>query len=195
MRATFVVLALVSLLAASAYGPPAAFAEADQGQLVTPGEDTTKGVSSTAETPLNDLNLRRQHIPPILRAAMADPYAPLGRLTCRTLADEISRLYVALGRDFDDPPPPKDESAKGMTRPGGEGLKLAHSAVQMLIPYDGFVRTLSGAQKRDELVLSAINAGNARRAYLKGLGEARGCPNPASPLGHGRASAQPTQFW
>ena len=47
------------------------------------------------------------------------------------------------------------------------------------IPFRGVVRKLSGAESHDRLVQSAIIAGNVRRAYLKGLGEARGCMPPA----------------
>ena len=164
-------------------------------RLMTPQEDTSQSVSTVAQLPLNDLNLVRQKIPIILLTAVNDPYAPLDRLNCKTIAAEVGRLYVALGRDYDDPQPPKDRTVKGMTRPGGDGLKIIHSAAQIFIPYDGFVRTLSGAQKHDEHVMEAISAGNARRAYLKGLGESRNCPAPAAPHGHGREDLARAQFW
>jgi len=152
-------------------------------RILTPLDDSSRNVKSVAESPLSDLNLVRQKIPPILQRAVDDPYAPVGRLNCRVLGAEIMNLYEALGRDFDDPPTPSNAN---VARSSGPGLRLMHNAAQWLIPYDGFVRTLSGAQRRDQRVLDAINAGDARRAYLKGLGEARGCPAPASPAGHGR---------
>jgi hypothetical protein len=190
------VLAVILALASTtpAFGQPQS-PSAPPDRLLTPQEDTAQSMTSVAESPLNDLNLKTQKIPPILLAALNDPYAPLDRLNCRSIGAEIDRLYAALGRDFDDPPPPKDTSVKGATKPGGDGLKLMHSAAQMFIPYDGVVRTLSGAQKRDEKVMAAINAGDARRAYLKGLGEARNCPAPAAPRGHGRGETARTQFW
>jgi len=184
---------LVAQAGAAIAQPNAGVAEPDR--LLTPDDQNSRNMSTVAEAPLSDLNLMRQKIPPILLAAVADPYAPLGRLNCRTLSAEIDRLYVALGRDFDDPPPPKDGSVDHMTRPSGEGLKLMHSAAQFFIPYDGFLRTLSGAQKHDQHVLDAINAGNARRAYLKGLGEARNCPAPATPRGHGQDATTTVQPW
>jgi hypothetical protein len=55
------------------------------------------------------------------------------------------------------------------------------SAAQDLIPMRGWVRKLSGAEKHDKLVQSAMASGAIRRAYLKGLGEARGCDPPATP--------------
>jgi hypothetical protein len=160
-------------------------------RILTPQDDSARNARSVAESPLSDLNLVRQRIPPILLSAIKDPYARPVRPGCRALTAEIGRLYDALGRDFDDPTPPHDKS---MTRSGGSGLRLMHSAAEWLIPYDGFVRTLSGAQRRDQHILDAINAGDARRAYLKGLGEARNCPPPASPAGHGLGGGARPRF-
>nr|QQZ48666.1 hypothetical protein JKL49_14210 [Phenylobacterium glaciei] len=59
-------------------------------------------------------------------------------------------------------------------------------AASDLIPFRGWVRRLSGAQRHDSLVTAAINAGAVRRAYLKGLGN------------HGTASCRPgrrTIWW
>jgi hypothetical protein len=53
--------------------------------------------------------------------------------------------------------------------------------VQTYIPFDNYIRLLSGANRHDAHVLAAIQAGAIRRAYLKGLGEVRGCPSPAIP--------------
>ena len=194
MRRAVLAVTLAVASTAPALGQPNN-PSAQPDRLLTPQEDTAQSMTSVAESPLNDLNLKTQKIPPILLAAINDPYAPLDRLNCRSIGAEIDRLYAALGRDFDDPAPPKDTSVKGATKPGGDGLKLMHSAAQMFIPYDGFVRTLSGAQKRDEKVMAAINAGDARRAYLKGLGESRNCPAPAAPRGHGRRDPARAPVW
>ena len=52
------------------------------------------------------------------------------------------------------------------------------------LPLRSWVRMLSGAQQHDKLVSAAISAGQIRRAYLKGLGESRGCAPPARPYQH-----------
>jgi hypothetical protein len=52
----------------------------------------------------------------------------------------------------------------------------------MLLPFSGFVRTLSGAAHHDQLVIEAITAGSVRRGYLKGLGESLRCPPPSRPI-------------
>lgn len=146
-------------------------------QLVTPGQEGAKSVTTAAEAPLHEMNLVGQKIPPVLLAAMADPYARLAPTNCRTLSTAIDDLTVALGPDFDAAPP----GPPGATESGGLGLKLMNSAAGSLLPFHGFVGYLTGANKRDEKVMRALAAGSARRAYLKGLGEARRCPEPASP--------------
>ncbi|HEV7157604.1 MAG TPA: hypothetical protein VGN38_04515 [Caulobacteraceae bacterium] len=146
-------------------------------QLVTPGQEGSKSVTTAAEAPLHEMNLVGQKIPPVLLEAMADPYARLTPTNCRTLSAAIDDLTLALGPDFDTPPP----GSPGATESGGLGLKLMNSAAGSLLPFHGFIGYLTGANKRDEKVMRALAAGSARRAYLKGLGEARRCPEPASP--------------
>ena len=148
------------------------------GQLQTPHDEGTRNVGTAAAAPLHDLNLVRQNVPPVLLAAMADPYARVWPMTCQTLEAEVNTLSEVLGADFDVDVAPQE---RGLTQSGGVGLSLVHGAAANLLPFDGFVRTLSGAERHDQFVLRAINAGSARRAYLKGLGEAGRCPPPARP--------------
>jgi hypothetical protein len=54
------------------------------------------------------------------------------------------------------------------------------------------VRKLTGAERHDKMVQAAILAGSVRRAYLKGLGETKGCNPPATPS-HERAGSEPVQ--
>jgi hypothetical protein len=159
--------------------PPVPQLEASpQGQLLTPSQEGARNLVTVAEAPLHDLNLVRQSIPEVLLTAMADPYAAPSPWTCDQLALEIADLSQAVGPDYDADLQPK---SKGVTESGGLGLSLMHSAAAGLLPFHSYVSTLSGAAKHDELVMKALSAGAARRAYLKGLGEARGCPSPASP--------------
>ena len=55
----------------------------------------------------------------------------------------------------------------------------------------GWVRKLSGAERHDRLVQTAITSGHVRRAYLKGLGESRGCNPPATPQHLGAVKIEP----
>lgn len=50
-----------------------------------------------------------------------------------------------------------------------------------MIPFRGWVRKLTGAERYSRKVSAAIAAGAIRRAYLKGLGQAAGCEAPAAP--------------
>ncbi len=147
-------------------------------QLVSPSQEGSKSLTTAAEAPLHEMNLVGQKIPPILLAALADPYASPGPLTCDTLAGAVDDLTVALGPDFDNLPP---SERKKLTESGGLGLQLANSAAGSLLPFHGYIGYLTGATKRDQLILRALNAGSARRAYLKGLGEAQRCAEPATP--------------
>jgi hypothetical protein len=134
----------------------------------------TSNMESAAETPLRNANIVRQTIPPIVLIAMAAPYARPNPMTCQAIATEVAALDRALGPDFD---------AGG----GGSNTHLAPSAMKVaantLIPFQGVLRFVSGAEAHDRKVIRAIIAGSARRSYLKGLGEARRCQAPASPEG------------
>ena len=158
-------------------------------QLDNPDRAGSASMQNAAEAPLHDLNLVRQKIPPILLAALADPYARPAPATCRGLADQVRALTDALGGDFDEPENPQNPS---LTTRRGMALTLAHGAAESLLPFAGFVRTLSGAQKHDQLVIEVITAGSVRRGYLKGLGEAHRCAPPAVPS-HFAYAAPPYQ--
>lgn len=59
--------------------------------------------------------------------------------------------------------------------------RIARSVVGSFIPFSGIVREVSGANAKEREFRTAVSAGMVRRAYLKGLGQARGCNNPARP--------------
>jgi hypothetical protein len=153
----------------------------------TPMAEQLAGV---AVTPLNDLNLVRAKIPSVLLTAMKAPYAPPVDPTCEGLAREIQSLDAALGADLDAPHAPDPSIVeRGKTEAGAAVVGVVKSAAEALIPYRGWVRKLTGAERASRQVTKAIAAGIVRRAYLKGLGQARGCPPPATP--NPTALAQP----
>ncbi|HTX49782.1 MAG TPA: hypothetical protein VME40_10375 [Caulobacteraceae bacterium] len=152
-------------------------------RLLTPDEQGRQGVvNGVVEQPFRDFNVIRSKIPPVLTRAMADPYArpPPG---CAGIAGEVSALDTALGPDLDEPVstehPGTLTRAEGSAKTGA--LDAMRSGVQSEIPFDGFIRMLSGAQRHDKLVMAAIQAGAIRRGYLKGLGESLRCTLPAAP--------------
>jgi len=167
-------------LASSDQQQPQTAPTANQGQIQTPDRSGTNSVTSAAAAPLHDLNITRQGIPPVLLAAITNPYDLPSPLNCRELTRQIGVLTYALGADFDEPETPQSPS---LTQKNGKvALALMHGAAESLLPFAGFVRTLTGAQRHDQLIIEAITAGSVRRGYLKGLGEAHHCARPAIPI-------------
>ncbi|MFB0611246.1 hypothetical protein [Aurantiacibacter poecillastricola] len=135
--------------------------------------DESVDMRDVAMTPLSDLNLARDPIPPILLWAEENPYANEGLETCRNIRKGIADLDAVLGDDIDTEAP--DERRLTVTG-------VAQSAIGMFIPFRGIIREISGANEHEYEFRQAIAAGLMRRAYLKGLGEARDCPYPARPM-------------
>ena len=97
---------------------------------------------------------------------------------CVQLAAILGPLNDALGADLDAPSVDEDDLLdKG--RNGAYGIMA--TTASSVTPFRGWVRKLSGAERHDHLVQAAITAGAVRRAYLKGLGESKGCHPPATP--------------
>jgi hypothetical protein len=172
-------LALATSAAARQQQPPN-----DDGRIKSTSEANKEGISGAVSAPLRDVNLVRTKIPRVLLEAMEDPYQRPGRADCRTLVSLVEPLDAALGEDIDRTPPQENEDLmdRGRKAAGDAALGAIASTAQDLIPLRGWVRKLTGAERHDKLVQSAIASGAVRRAYLKGLGEARGCPPPATPL-------------
>jgi hypothetical protein len=169
--------------ASGASQTPPAKANPNQ-RLLTPEQQGRDGmVKGVVEQPFRDFGLVRSKIPSVLIEAIADPYARPAPATCDGIAAQMIRLDVALGPDLDEPV--STEHPGVLTR--GEGaaktaaLDAMRSEAQSYIPFDGFIRVLSGADRHDHLVMAAIQAGAIRRGYLKGLGEARACMPPDVP--------------
>jgi hypothetical protein len=161
---------------------------APEGQLQTRDEQTRASAPDAASSPMYDLNVMRAKIPPVLLAAMADPYARPAPANCQGIIAKVKDLTVALGDDLDMP---EDDPERTTTqKAGGLGKDLVRAGAESLLPLRGFVRRLSGAEQHDRLVQQAIIAGHTRRAYLKGLGESRGCAPPGTPR-HQVVVAQP----
>lgn len=150
-----------------ATGPEANTRDAQFGQAVT--------------APLSDLNLVRAEIPPVLIAALKSPYGLPADRSCAALATDVQALDAVLGADLDTPPSATNPSL--IERGGDAAVGALRHTTEGIVPFRGWVRKLSGAEKYSREVAAAIAAGTVRRAYLKGLGLAGGCPAPAAPRG------------
>ncbi len=139
------------------------------GQTAVSQERVTAG--DVATTPLSDLNIKKDEVPAILVSAREKPYSVSGLTRCPAIASEIARLDAVLGDDIDL----MREDGKSGRNVGG----VAKSLVSSLIPFGGLIREISGANAQQRKWNEAIYAGSVRRAYLKGVGEQRGCKYPA----------------
>lgn len=186
MRPAFLALALLlPALGACATGP------ADgSGKVQTTAQANSENLQGAMSAPLRDVNVLRTKIPDVLLDAMQDPYARPVPANCRRIAALVRPLDEALGHDLDVPAAERTDMQQGRDTALGAMASLASD----VIPFRTWVRKLSGAESHDQLVHNAIIAGAVRRAYLKGLGETRGCLPPATPshiLTGARAAQEP----
>jgi hypothetical protein len=144
-----------------------------------PGEkpkNTGQKAVDTVTSPLRDLNLKRDEIPPILLKASANAYDLTGLRRCSALSGAIAELDAVLGPDFDVP------TDRGKRRRGEDlAFVAADSLLGTLIPFRGIIREISGARQAQRERLGAVFAGVARRSYLKGIARQRGCKLPPPP--------------
>jgi len=155
----------VSLAAAATCTP----ALAAQDKPITKNEP---GVVDVAKTPVTDLNIDKKEIPEILLEAERQPYSMKGLGNCQLLIAEVERLDAILGPDLDLPEEERKRLSAG---------HMAKTVVGSFIPFRGLVREVSGANEHARRVQAAVQAGMARRGFLKGVGETRNCAYPARP--------------
>ena len=191
----FAVLAAVVILAPGTAAPdpqgsgsgrlenPLTTPPPDDDRLLTPSQQNRQGLKGAAEVPFRDVNLIRSKIPAILLEAMTDPYTRPIPANCMGIGAVVRDLDEALGPDLDTPVTPDNPGllARGKVAANGAMKDALAGAAEGVIPFRGWVRKLSGAEQHDHLVNAAITAGGVRRAYMKGLGEAKGCGLPAAP--------------
>lgn len=130
-------------------------------------------VGQAATTPLSDLNLVQAEIPPVLKEAQQAPYAMPADRACPALAAQVRALDEVLGPDLDAPPGAQPGLLDRGVGAAGDALRRAAEGA---VPFRGWVRKLSGAERYSREVAAAITAGGVRRAFLKGLARAGACP-------------------
>jgi hypothetical protein len=161
MRAALLILPIVASLAACATSQPVKTAgDQNGGAASAPSRDAVRG-----------------KIPVVLKEAQASPYERPDPLTCAKLGVELGRLNDALGPDIDEKKGQNAHSDKGLQHAANADAVAIKDGAEGLIPVGGWVRFLTGAQRRDEAVKAAVTAGVERRAYLKGLAQSLGCPD------------------
>lgn len=142
--------------------------------------DTATRMGTAATTPLSDLNIAKADIPAILARAKQQPYLIPAQQNCVAIGLEIPELDVALGPDLDTPVSEKRASLmeKASTAAQDHAVGALQRTAQDLVPFRGWVRKLSGAERHSREVTACIAAGTARRAFLKGMAVAQSCTLP-----------------
>lgn len=130
-------------------------------------------VTDAATRPLGDLNLVREEIPDVLRQAQAKPYQLPAEVDCASLVQRVHELDHVLGADLDTPPTKENPGLieRGSDAAGDAAIGALARTADGLIPFRGWVRKLSGAERHSRKVEAAIAAGTVRRAFLKGSGD------------------------
>jgi hypothetical protein len=144
-----------------------------------PGE--APSIKGAVTQPLRDLNLMRTKVAPSLQTARAAPYDIADLKECEHIRTQIAQLDEALGPDVD-----QDQDRPGMVK------SLAASAVRSAVklPFAGVVRYLSGADAKERVRRQSVQAGMARRAFLKGVALER-C-NPRGDVPYLEVAAAPS---
>ncbi len=134
-------------------------------------------VTQTAVVPLNDLNLVNAPIPEVLVAAQKAPYAAPSDASCVALSAQVRALDEVLGPDLDTPPSETNPGLleRGTAAVGDAATSALRRTAEGVVPFRGWVRKLSGAERYSRQVAAAIAAGTVRRAFLKGLAVAKAC--------------------
>jgi hypothetical protein len=132
---------------------------------------------SAVTSPLQDLNMVRAPIPPLLAEAHKAPYQRPADTACAALAAQVKALDEVLGPDLDTPPTANDPGLieRGSQVATDSAAGAIKSAAENVVPFRGWIRKLSGAERYARDVAAAIAAGTVRRAYLKGLAQGQGC--------------------
>jgi hypothetical protein len=138
-----------------------------------PGESwTTQARKKSVEIgtqPARDVGVMKREIPPILDKAREDPYSLKGLKTCKQLAAEVTDLNLVLGPDYKVGNELKENKAGKLAEAGGK------SVINAIIPFRGVVRELTGAAPADRRLNAALDAGYARRGFLRGVHAKQKC--------------------
>lgn len=138
---------------------------------------TASRMGDAATAPLSDLGISKADIPAVLVTAKDNPYLKPAAQNCVALALEIRALDDALGADLDAPviedDPSTADRAAGFAK--DQAVGAVRRTAEGLVPFRGWVRKLSGAEKHSKHVTECVMAGSIRRAYLKGIASAQNC--------------------
>jgi hypothetical protein len=157
-------ITLAAALCASLAAPVAA-------QDREPSGPTVKRIGDTLTEPFDG-----KEIPDKLKAVQAEPYSVTGMRRCAAIIQEVSELDAVLGPDVHE----LADKSRAEKREEIAGTMIG-SVGKSLIPFSGLVGEVTGANAERRRYALAVQAGTARRGFLKGVGLQRGCKAPARP--------------
>lgn len=137
-------------------------------------------MAQAVNTPMNDLNVGNTPIPEPLKEALAGPYKWSTEASCEQLRDALRALDAALGPDFDRVAPAASDGTKpdkGAELAGEAAVDMVQRTTGSLLPYRGWIRKISGAERYTKEVEAAVQAGTARRGFLRGVALQKSCPS------------------
>lgn len=134
-----------------------------------PVVETLNRAGKIVAQPAHDVGVAKTEIPPLLAKAAENPYSVEGLANCAQLMAAIKQLNDALGPDFTTARQRRESRAGKIAEAGGRSI------VNGLIPFRGVVREITGAAPAQRRLNAAIDAGYARRGFLRGLHYARRC--------------------
>lgn len=145
--------------------------------LIGCASQDVNNATKAATTPLRDMNLVKDAIPPVLLAAQSRPYAVPDDARCENIQAQILALDEALGPDLDVPATSEKPGLieRGTEEAKGSLIKAIGRTTESALPLRSWVRKLSGAERHARQALAAITAGTIRRGFLKGIKTARDC--------------------
>lgn len=142
------------------------------------GGGTKEAMFTAALSPLEDLGLRKRDIPAMLTELVENPYAVPKEIKCDGVKEELDKITFLIGPDFDAASTKTALSfQQKVVETGGD---LAHDAIVgavrsqvSFLPFRGILRRITGASSHEKAVARALEAGKLRRAYLRGLADAK----------------------
>ncbi len=132
------------------------------------GQTKEKAVEIGSQ-PARDVGMSKRDIPPILEKAYSNTYSLAGLKSCVALANEIKDLNKVLGADYQVGNEYTENRTGKIAEAGGKAV------VNSIIPFRGLVRELTGAAPNDRHLNAVVDAGLARRGFLRGVHLRQGC--------------------
>lgn len=132
------------------------------------GEARQKAVDIGSQ-PARDLGMSKRDIPPVLVEAFEHPYSLQGLKTCKALSAEVRELNAVLGEDYVVGNTYEENRSGKLAEAGGKAV------INSIIPFRGLVREVTGAAPADRQMNAAVDAGLARRGFLRGVHLRQGC--------------------